>query len=141
MPTKKDLFQPVIKKGMAWYIEYYIDVKGTRKRVRRSRTSDGTDLNTISDLAERELVAKQMVKEIYVNLCPPVSSPAQTRFLEALQLAVELKHSNKAKPIKPLQRPPGGWANFLNPAAGRTCAAGNSSSSISRLISTTPSSN
>ena len=100
MPTKKDLFQPVIKKGMAWYIEYYIDVKGTRKRVRRSRTSDGTDLNTISDLAERELVAKQMVKEIYVNLCPPVSSPAQTRFLEALQLAVELKHSNKAKTNK-----------------------------------------
>ncbi|MEZ4941937.1 MAG: site-specific integrase [Saprospiraceae bacterium] len=100
MPTKKDLFQPVIKKGVTWYIEYYIDVKGTRKRVRRSRTSDGADLNTITDLTEREMVAKQMVKEIYINLCPPVSSPTQTRFLEALQLAVELKHSNKAKTNK-----------------------------------------
>lgn len=100
MPTKKDLFQPVIKKGMAWYIEYYIDVKGKRRRVRRSRTSDGIDLNTITDLAEREMLAKQMVKEIYVNLCPPVIRPEQTRFLEALELAVELKHSNKAKTNK-----------------------------------------
>lgn len=100
MPTKKDLFQPVIKKGMAWHIEYYIDVKGKRQRVRRSRTSDGIDLNTITDLAEREMLAKQMVKEIYVNLSPPVIRPEQTRFLEALELAVELKHSNKAKTNK-----------------------------------------
>jgi len=100
MPAKKDLFQPVIKKGVAWYIEYYIDVKGKRKRVRRSRNSDGTDLNTITDLAEREMLAKQMVKDIYVNLSPPVSRPDQTKFLEALQLAVELKHSNKAKTNK-----------------------------------------
>ncbi|MBK8922095.1 MAG: site-specific integrase [Saprospirales bacterium] len=85
---------------MNWYIEYYIDVKGKRRRVRRSRNSDGTDLNTITDLAEREMLGMQMVKEIYVNLCPPVIRPEQTRFLEALELAVELKHSNKAKTNK-----------------------------------------
>lgn len=100
MPARKELFLPVIKKGVAWYVEYYIDVAGKRKRVRRSRTYDGIDLNTITDLEERELVARKMVKEIHLKLCPPVRSPDQVVFLDALQMAVELKHSNKAKTNK-----------------------------------------
>jgi len=100
MPAKTELFQPVIKKGVAWYIEYYIDVQGKRTRVRRRTTADGVELNSITDLVERDQVARQMVKDIRLNLCPPARSPEQTIFLDALQLAVDLKHSNKAKTNK-----------------------------------------
>jgi integrase len=100
MSKRTELYVPQIKRGLVWCVEYYIEVQGQRKRIRRSRTHDGTELNTITDLAEREIVAAKMAKDIHLNLCPPVERPEQTRFVEALQTAVALKASNKAKTNK-----------------------------------------
>lgn len=100
MRSKTELYTPRIKKGLVWAVEYYIELQGKRKRIRRSRTADGVELNTITDLVEREAAAKKMAREIHLKLCPPVTRSDQTNFIEALKMAVELKHSNKAKTNK-----------------------------------------
>lgn len=100
MPSKKKLYEPTIKRGAAWYIEYYIEVGGEVKRVRRRTNAAGVELNTITDLKEREQVALAMIKDLRLRLKPPVAALDQTCFLEALQVAVQLKHSNKEKTNK-----------------------------------------
>jgi integrase len=100
MPSRNKLYEPKIKRGTAWYIEWYIEIGGEIKRVRRRTTESGVELNTITDLKEREQVALAMLKQLRLRLKPPVAALDQTSFLEALQVAVELKHSNKEKTNK-----------------------------------------
>lgn len=100
MLSRKKLYEPTIKRGAAWYIEWYIEVGGEVKRVRRRTNAAGVELNTITDLKEREQVALAMLKDLRLRLKPPVAALDQTCFLEALQVAVQLKHSNKEKTNK-----------------------------------------
>lgn len=95
MPTARPLYAPLLKKGQSWCVEYYIEIKGDRKRIRRSQTADGRELNAIADIHERERVGEAMVAEIKAKITPPVLAPEQTLFSEALDIAVGLKHSLK----------------------------------------------
>lgn len=100
MPAQIPLYKPVLKKGVTWYIEYYHEVQGARRRIRRSKDAEGLDLNSIVDLAEREVVAKRMMEEIRSKVAPRDSSPDQVLFLQALQIVVELKRSDKFRTNK-----------------------------------------
>lgn len=100
MPATK-LYAPLLRKGNpTWYIEYYIELNGVRKRVRRSKDANGRELNGIFDLKEREAVAKEMMREVRAKISPTAVTPDTTPFLEALQTAVALRASTKAKTNK-----------------------------------------
>lgn len=97
MRQRNPLYSPVLnRKGTAWFIEYYIELKpGQRKRVRRRKDSNGVDLNSIVDLAEREVVARRMIAEMSRKVKPADSAPSERTFVQALAEAVDLKHSEK----------------------------------------------
>ena len=88
---------PVLKKGLTWCVVYYVGVGAERKRVRRSRTNAGIDLNSIADLAERERVGQELLEQIRKQVEPPETRREQTPFVEALPVAVGLKSSTKEK--------------------------------------------
>lgn len=95
MPAQKELYRPVLKKGAVWCVEYYIEVRGQRRRVRRSRTESGQELNAVENLVDRERVGQQIVQELRAKLTPVNDDPGRTFFLTALDMAVELKRSAK----------------------------------------------
>jgi len=95
MSAPRPLYSPELKKGKIWRVEYYIQPKDVRRRVRISRTKDGIELNAIEDLAERERVGMAMVADIKARISPPDTDPGHILFVEALHVAVSLKRSNK----------------------------------------------
>lgn len=96
------LLSPELKRGTTWHIEWYFERDGKRLRIRKSRF-EKIDLNAIADLREREVVAQRLLADLKARLLPPVEQPAHTPFLVALQIAVELKRSNKWKTNKSLK--------------------------------------
>lgn len=100
MPARREVLQPEISRGVRWFVTWWVEQDGVYRRIRRSRTYDGINLNSITDLQERENAARQLAKDVRLRLCPPARTPDQVPFLEALQIAVQLKHSNKAKTNK-----------------------------------------
>jgi integrase len=100
MPATRPLYNPILKKGTTWCIEYYIELQGVRKRIRRSKDEQGRELNSIIDINEREAAAQQMLATIRAKITQPEISPEQTEFIGALAIAVELKRSNKFKTNK-----------------------------------------
>lgn len=100
MPSKSKLLNPVIRRGRVWKIEYYLDVNGQTKRVRKSRDDRGRDLNSISDLREREAAAAELLRAIRAKVVPRDSEPGAVAFVEALAIAVDLKRSDKWKTNK-----------------------------------------
>ena len=100
MPKQVTAFSPSLKKGSRWYIEYYIEFDGKRKRIRRSMANDGRDLNSIADIAERQALADVMLLELRNKVMPADVNPGATLFTEALEMAVELKRSSKFRTNK-----------------------------------------
>lgn len=94
MPSRKKNNLPELKRGIVWYIEYYIEEDGKRKRVRKKKL-DGVELNSIPDLTKRERAAQDMLHKIHLQVCPPAITAGDTYFLEALQLALAIKRSPK----------------------------------------------
>jgi len=95
MSSKTKLLNPVIRRGRVWQIEYYLEINGQRKRVRRSQDAQGRELNSITDLQEREAAAAEMLRQIRANITPRGSTPGATLFVDALKIAVDLKQSDK----------------------------------------------
>lgn len=85
----------MLKKGKVWYVEYYTELAGVRRRIRVCRTPDGRDMNAIADLKERAEAGQALVDYLRGRLNPAVEEPDRMVFLEALDLAVELKRSAK----------------------------------------------
>lgn len=100
MPSKSKLLNPVIRRGRVWKIEYYLEVNGQHKRIRRSRDDQGRDLNAIPDLQEREAAASELLRAIRAKVVPRDSEPGAVAFVEALAVAVDLKRSDKWKTNK-----------------------------------------
>jgi integrase len=100
MPANVTTYNPILKRGERWYIEYYIELNGTRKRIRRSTAEDGRDLNQITSEAERIALAESMIRSIKEKITPVEMNPTATLFTQALELAVELKRSNKFRTNK-----------------------------------------
>jgi integrase len=99
MGKTQPILKPVIKRGDSWYIEWYFEHGGQRRRIRKSR-HNGIDLNSIARPDEREAAAQLMLKELKARLCPPALEPEHEEFLPALQTALELKRSAKWKTNK-----------------------------------------
>lgn len=96
MAVRKQDHKPELHRKATWYVEYYHLHNGIRKRIRRSKTYDGTDLNAIADLREREKVAQAFLKEVERRITPPAAlTPQNTLFRVALMDAVALKASTK----------------------------------------------
>jgi len=95
MSSKTKLLNPVIRRGRVWKIEYYLETNGQRRRVRRSQDAQGRELNSITDLQEREAAAAEMLRDIRSKIIPRSSTPGATLFVEALRAAVDLKRSDK----------------------------------------------
>lgn len=93
-------FSPVLKEGATWYVEWYATIGDTRTRVRRSTLADGTEINAIPDPITRRAEAEKLLEQLRRTLTPPDANPEQMPFVAALQMAVELKRSAKAKTNK-----------------------------------------
>jgi integrase len=94
MPKSALLYAPKLVKGATWYVEYYIELQGKRKRIRKSQDQQGRELNAIEDLAERERMAERMCQELRALITPLSQRKEDMPFVEALDLAVELKRSD-----------------------------------------------
>lgn len=94
MPKNAPLYAPKLVRGASWYIEYYIEVAGKRKRVRKSSDTQGRELNAVDDLDDRERMAERMCQELRALITPVSHRKLDTPFIEALDLAVELKRSD-----------------------------------------------
>lgn len=94
MSAKKKVLVPELYRGLDWFVAWYVEENGKRRRVRK-RAWNGVDLNAITDLTEREAAAQNMLHEIRLEICPPAITPGDEYFLEALQLALAIKHSPK----------------------------------------------
>lgn len=99
MPSKQ-LHQPEIKRGATWHVEYYTEAGGQRKRIRKSKTIDGRELNAVSDLSERENLALEMLRDLRKRLAPVADRLDHTYIIDALKISVELKRSDKWKTNK-----------------------------------------
>lgn len=99
MGKLQPLLKPVLKKGVRWFIEWYYERDGHRNRIRKSEFN-GIELNSITDLREREKVAMKMLADVRSRLLPAVHAPDQELFSTALLSAVELKRSAKFKTNK-----------------------------------------
>lgn len=94
MPTKKKLDYPELSRKQVWQISWYTIKEGKRVRIRKSEW-DGVELNSITDLKERETAAQEMLQKIRADVCPPAVSPEHEEFLKALNLALAIKRSPK----------------------------------------------
>jgi integrase len=81
--------------------------------VRRCRDDQGKDLNSIPDLKAREKAAQELQRAIFARIAPPALEPSATPFLEALQMAVELKRSEKERTNKTFRETARWFSEFL----------------------------
>jgi integrase len=100
MPARVPDFSPVLKEGKTWCVEWYATIGDKRTRIRRSQTADGTELNAIADIPTRRAEAERLIEHLRRTLTPPDASPVQMPFAAAMQMAVDLKRSAKAKTNK-----------------------------------------
>jgi integrase len=118
MSAKKELYSPELKEGTVWIIRYYIEVAGSRKLVRLSKTDNNIEINSIKNLEERRKVCKEYLERLRIKISPISNLPKDIFLSSALQIAVELKRSSKPKTNKTNQDTARWFGNFINEKYG-----------------------